>query len=865
MKKLLSILLSVFMIAALAATASAVVLTWDEGDQTWWSPEFDYNIDPGTTDEYIVVLEDGTVSGNQGNPSWNPDSASTPTGLAEQPIESSLITNLNPGWYEAAFFDIGEDCTGAEGKIALISRGSTTFTVKNENAKAAGAFATIIMNNGNGETIDDTTYFMEGNNGAIGMYEDYEIMPNCSVSTDVSIRILAQMYGISLADAYDAVLNLQIEGVSGLDIGKTTHVFLGTMADYEKIGAYDASKLITAENALKADAVKPGSTEAPPPPEAAAEEREIPEGTALKNDGKSYDDAESAAKALGTQPIMSYTYVSGTSGNGGEGAMNLWDNDTATKFCTSNFPAISIAKTDAPVSVNGIIMATANDNSSYNGRSPNEWAIFGSADGENWTAIAQGDDAFFEETDFTYYAASINPTEAYQYFQFQAMGTDSGTFQVSELVLCSADIPAAPVEINDGAVEVRGEYRFYTEQPEIKGECLVDVNSDMDEISGYRGEIGTDLFNLASGGSGYCVKRDTCVWYDFEAPADGTYLFMIEYVARQGAERGVDWALDDAEGTNRHFIDLMESDDHTFVVSTFETTKGKHSFYVYAPTDMDDSTLKSCDTYWVYVYAIPDGLAAALPTVEATSAAAVPAGYPASGESGNAMIGTIIGNETGWDGTAASGAASAFDGNPATFFDPLGVGDGYCGMQFDEPYILEKVAILSRSGWLDRFAGACIEGSNNGEDWETIWESDEAAASETEYTVVTEGDFENNYGYTMFRYFNYLNHGDVAEVEFYGKPGKVDPPAKEEEPAAEEPKEETPTTVEEVVENAAENVTEAAENVAEAAGDAVENAAEAVTGAVDNAAKKSGCGSFIGGSMIVLVTVLGSAWIAKRK
>ena len=86
----------------------------------------------------------------------------------------------------------------------------------------------------------------------------------------------------------------------------------------------------------------------------------------------------------------------------------------------------------------------------------------------------------------------------------------------------------------------------------------------------------------------------------------------------------------------------------------------------------------------------------------------------------------------------ASGAASAFDGNPATFFDPLGVGDGYCGMQFDEPYILEKVAILSRSGWLDRFAGACIEGSNNGEDWETIWESDEAAASETEYTVITD-------------------------------------------------------------------------------------------------------------------------------
>ena len=66
-----------------------------------------------------------------------------------------------------------------------------------------------------------------------------------------------------------------------------------------------------------------------------------------------------------------------------------------------------------------------------------------------------------------------------------------------------------------------------------------------------------------------------------------------------------------------------------------------------------------------------------------------------------------------------------------------------------------------------------------------------------------------------------------------------------------------------MVENAAENVAEAAEDIAEAAQDAAENAAEAVSGAVESA--KSGCGSFIGGGLIVLVTVLGSAWIAKRK
>ena len=423
----------------------------------------------------------------------------------------------------------------------------------------------------------------------------------------------------------------------------------------------------------------------------------------------------------------------------------------------------------------------------------------------------------------------------------------------------SAGTPAvggASAEINDGAVEVRGEYRFYTEQPEIKGELIVDVNSDLDEISGYNGEIGGNLHNLASGGNGYCCKMDSCVWYDFEAPADGTYLFMIEYVAREGAERGTDWALDDPEGQNRHYIDLWECMDHTYVVSTFETTKGKHSFYVYAPSGMDDSSLKSCDTYWVYIYYIPDGLAAALPTVAAAEAPAAPAGYPASGESGNFMMGRIIGNETGWDGTAGSGAASAFDGKPETFFDPLGVGDGFCGMEFDEPYILEKVAILSRSTFLDRFAGASIEGSNDGEEWETLWESDDVAPSATEYNIVTE--FENNYGYKMFRYINWINHGDVAEVEFYGKPGtaerpaeepKAEEPAKTEEPApAEEPKTEEPAPAEEP-------------KTEEPAPTTPETPASTET----PTETKSGCGSFIGGGLIVLAAILGSARISKRR
>jgi hypothetical protein len=81
-------------------------------------------------------------------------------------------------------------------------------------------------------------------------------------------------------------------------------------------------------------------------------------------------------------------------------------------------------------------MATANDNSSYNGRSPDGWVISGSNDGVNWTPLVSGDSDFFEEEDFTYYAKAIAPTAAYLYYQFEAEGAASGCFQVSEVVLC---------------------------------------------------------------------------------------------------------------------------------------------------------------------------------------------------------------------------------------------------------------------------------------------------------------------------------------------------------------------------------------------------------------------------------------------
>ena len=187
------------------------------------------------------------------------------------------------------------------------------------------------------------------------------------------------------------------------------------------------------------------TTAAAETPDMEAPVLDYPSMDVMANSGAGYATLEEAAASIGKTAVTDVTFVVGSNGNNNEGSENLWDNDTATKFCTAEFPTQSLAMYATPITVDGIIMATANDNSTYNNRSPFEWAIYVSGDGENWTAIAYGDDTFFEETDFTYYAAALSaPVEGVKYVYFQSEGALSGTFQMSEVVLTGTAGEAAP-------------------------------------------------------------------------------------------------------------------------------------------------------------------------------------------------------------------------------------------------------------------------------------------------------------------------------------------------------------------------------------------------------------------------------------
>jgi hypothetical protein len=153
--------------------------------------------------------------------------------------------------------------------------------------------------------------------------------------------------------------------------------------------------------------------------------------------------------------------------------------------------------------------------------------------------------------------------------------------------------------------------------------------------------------------------------------------------------------------------------------------------------------------------------------------AAACAAYPSSGaeipEGSTLLKGEIIGEKNGWDGSSHTGAAAAFDGDPYSYYDPTAASQDYtyCGMDLGGQYILTKVMILPRDSQLGRYEGAAIEGSNDMDDWTTLFVSSRGATS-FDWKEIT--DFDDNTGYRYYRYWNGQNHGDVAEVEFYGRP-----------------------------------------------------------------------------------------------
>lgn len=143
------------------------------------------------------------------------------------------------------------------------------------------------------------------------------------------------------------------------------------------------------------------------------------------------------------------------------------------------------------------------------------------------------------------------------------------------------------------AVSVSATVSFEESEPTDLGTLVVKKGAAQEDLAEFNGSV----VNLAPGGESFCPKADCWVRYEFNAEKAGTYTFVIEYVARTGTDRGVDYAIDSTDAANRVLLDLDQSADHRWAVVTEELTAGTHSFYLFCPTGFDDSSLKSCDVY----------------------------------------------------------------------------------------------------------------------------------------------------------------------------------------------------------------------------------------------------------------------------
>lgn len=173
------------------------------------------------------------------------------------------------------------------------------------------------------------------------------------------------------------------------------------------------------------------------------------------------------------------------------------------------------------------------------------------------------------------------------------------------------------------------------------GTLFWEVTGNEDDVAGYEGELGSTLYNLSSGGTSFCVKTDSYVWYEFDAPKNGTYTFACEYVARVGSDRAVNYVIDPKDPTNKDEQTLVnlapceDNDDHWYFIVTADLKAGKHTFYICCATGFDDSELKSCDFYGIKGYLTAEIVAEPTLITSGSPVTILCAGYKACGDNAN--------------------------------------------------------------------------------------------------------------------------------------------------------------------------------------------------------------------------------------
>lgn len=155
--------------------------------------------------------------------------------------------------------------------------------------------------------------------------------------------------------------------------------------------------------------------------------------------------AEGEDSGSGTDEVT-FTYISANpAGFDNEGANNLFDGNTGTKWCFAfSNSAYVIFQASKPGIVRGYTITTGADSGRETGRNPKGWTLYGSNDEysdngqQTWTVIDQvSNDSKLEDkssTPYSYTCSSYSKKEKYKYFKWEITQGGS-TLQMSEFKL----------------------------------------------------------------------------------------------------------------------------------------------------------------------------------------------------------------------------------------------------------------------------------------------------------------------------------------------------------------------------------------------------------------------------------------------
>lgn len=149
-----------------------------------------------------------------------------------------------------------------------------------------------------------------------------------------------------------------------------------------------------------------------------------------------------------------YTRLSVTAGSieathegfGGEGAINLFDNNMLSKYCTDvgggakgNTVDITFSLTEG-ASLSGYAFCTANDTSIYSERNPEKWVLYGKASDGSWKKVTScnKNTMGLEAVDYCCYGYFC--TDAAAYTDYKLTINHDGALQLSEIVLFGAPL-----------------------------------------------------------------------------------------------------------------------------------------------------------------------------------------------------------------------------------------------------------------------------------------------------------------------------------------------------------------------------------------------------------------------------------------